>query len=136
MKLTNLITPEEYLEMRRSVGWSIFPIEEAEAGLNNSYVICLRVEENAVAMGRMIWDHGYSVLIADIIVRPQYQGQGLGREVMEKMMDHIRGLLKPGYRILVTLLAAENKEGFYKKFGFIERPSDIFGPGMHQWLEG
>ena len=130
MKLTNLITPEEYLEMRRSVGWSIFPIEEAEAGLNNSYVICLRDEENAVAMGRMIWDHGYSVLIADIIVRPQYQGQGLGREVMEKMMDHIRGLLKPGYRILVTLLAAENKEGFYKKFGFIERKNADLGEGM------
>ena len=136
MEVTNLITPEEYLEMRKSVGWSIFPLEEAEAGLNNSYVICLRDEGKAVAMGRMIWDHGYSVLIADIIVCPQYQGRGLGREIMERLMDHIRGLLKPGYRIMVSLLAAENKEGFYKKFGFIERPSEIFGPGMHQWLEG
>ena len=136
MKITNTITPEEYLGLRKAVGWSIFPIEQASAGLDNSHVICLRDGERPVAMGRIIWDHGYSVLIADVIVDPQYQGQGLGRELMKNIMDHLRGLLKPGYRILVSLLAAENKEGFYKKFGFIERPTEIFGPGMHQWLDG
>lgn len=26
------------------------------------------------------------------------------------------------------------KAGFYKKFGFIERPNEDFGPGMHQWI--
>ena len=51
------------------------------------------------------------------------------------IMDHIRSLLKPGYRIMVSLLAAHDKEGFYKKFGFIDRPNENFGSGMHQWLE-
>ena len=50
-------------------------------------------------------------------------------------MEYIRSLLKPGYRIMISLMAAENKQGFYKKFGFIERPSEFFGPGMHQWIE-
>ncbi|MBO4900489.1 MAG: GNAT family N-acetyltransferase [Lachnospiraceae bacterium] len=135
MEITNSITPEEYLGLRRAVGWSVFPIEQAEGGINNSYVVCLRDNGRAVAMGRVIWDHGYSVLIADIIVEPSYQGQGLGRTLMETIMDYIRSLLKPGYRIFVSLLAAEEKEGFYKKFGFIERPSEYFGPGMHQWIE-
>ena len=133
--ITNSISTEEYLGLRQAVGWSVFPVEQAEAGLQNSHVICFRDKEKAVALGRVIWDHGYSVLIADVIVSPEYQGQGLGRRLMEEIMAYIRSLLKPGYRIMISLMAAENKQGFYKKFGFIERPSDIFGPGMHQWIE-
>ena len=133
--ITNSISAEEYLGLRQAVGWSVFPVEQAEAGLQNSHVICFRDKEKAVALGRVIWDHGYSVLISDVIVAPEYQGQGLGRKLMEAIMSYLRSLLKPGYRIMISLMAAENKQGFYKKFGFIERPSELFGPGMHQWIE-
>ena len=133
--ITNSISAEEYLGLRQAVGWSVFPLEQAEAGLQNSHVICFRDKEKAVALGRVIWDHGYSVLISDVIVAPEYQGQGLGRKLMEAIMAYLRSLLKPGYRIMISLMAAENKQGFYKKFGFIERPSELFGPGMHQWIE-
>ena len=133
--ITNSISAEEYLGLRQAVGWSVFPVEQAEAGLQNSHVICFRNKEKAVALGRVIWDHGYSVLISDVIVAPEYQGQGLGRKLMEAIMAYLRSLLKPGYRIMISLMAAENKQGFYKKFGFIERPSELFGPGMHQWIE-
>ena len=133
--ITNSISAEEYLGLRQAVGWSVFPLEQAEAGLQNSHVICFRDKEKAVALGRVIWDHGYSVLISDVIVAPEYQGQGLGRKLMEAIMSYLRSLLKPGYRIMISLMAAENKQGFYKKFGFIERPSELFGPGMHQWIE-
>ena len=77
MNVTNEMSAEEYLGLRKAVGWSIFPVEEAQAGLDNSYVVCIRDEDRAVAMGRIIWDHGYSVLIADIIVAPNYQGCGM-----------------------------------------------------------
>ena len=133
--ITNTISPEEYLGLRQAVGWSVFPREQAESGLQNSHVIYFRDKEKAIALGRVIWDHGYSILISDVIVAPEYQGKGLGRKLMEEIMAYIRSLLKPGYRIMISLMAAENKQGFYKKFGFIERPSDLFGPGMHQWIE-
>ena len=133
--ITNTITTEEYLGLRQAVGWSVFPAEQAESGLQNSHVICFRDNDKAVALGRVIWDHGYSVLIADVIVAPEYQGKGLGRKLMEAIMEYIRSLLKPSYRIMISLMAAENKQGFYKKFGFIERPNEFFGPGMHQWIE-
>ena len=32
-------------------------------------------------------------------------------------------------------MAAKGKEEFYKKFGFIDRPNENFGCGMHKWLE-
>ncbi len=134
MEITNTVTAEEYLGLRQSVGWSVFPVEQAQSGLDNSHVICIRDNGKAVAIARVIWDHGYAVLIADVIVLPEYQGQGLGRMLMENVIKFIRAQLKPGYRIMASLLAAEEKAEFYKKFGFIERPSEFFGPGMHQWF--
>lgn len=82
----------------------------------------------------MLWNHGYTAYVSDIIVRPDFQGQAFGRMVMNDLMDYIKSVMKPGYKIMVSLKAAKGKEGFYKKFGFIERPNEDFGPGMHQWI--
>ena len=137
LEITDYITPEEYMEMRRIVEWSEFPLEEASEGLKNSFIlVCFRIDGKPVAIGRAISDRGYVVYIADVIVVPEYQGKGLGRMVMNTIMDKIKATLKPGYRVMICLMAAQGKEEFYKKFGFVERPSEFYGCGMHQWLEG
>ena len=136
-KLTDYITPEEYMAMRKIVGWSEFPLEQAAEGLKNSFVlVCFRVDGRPVAIGRAVSDRGYVVYIADVIVVPEYQGKGLGRKVMNTLMEKIKDSMKPGYRIMISLLAAKGKEAFYNKFGFVDRPNSDFGCGMHQWLEG
>ena len=89
-----------------------------------------------IGLVRVLWDYGYVVYIADVIVRPEFQGQGLGRVLMNNAMDFIKSQLKPGYKVMVSLMAAKGKEEFYKKFDFIERPSEKYGCGMCQWLEG
>ena len=125
------------MKLREAVGWGLFPLEEAEAGLSNSYIWCLRDNEASrrpIGIGRVIWDHGYVMYIADIIVIPEYQGNGLGRVIMEKVMDFTHEQLKPGYKFMVSLCSAKGKDEFYKKFGFVSRPNDDFGPGMHQWF--
>ena len=43
------ITPEEYMELRRRVGWMEFPLEEARNCVENAYmVLCVRDDEEAV----------------------------------------------------------------------------------------
>lgn len=133
--MTDTISPEEYMEMRKIVGWHDFPVEQAAEGLRNSYKWCIRENDKPIGLARVVWDHGYVVYIADVIVLPEYQGQGLGRELMETIMAFLRSQLKPRYRFMVTLMSAKGKNEFYKKFGFVDRPSEKFGPGMHQWLE-
>ena len=134
--ITDNITPEEYMEMRRSVNWGEFPLEQAAVGLKNSFIlICLRNGEGApVGLGRCVSDGGYVIYIADVIVCPEYQGQGLGRVIMETIMERIKETLKPGYRVMISLMAAKGKEEFYDKFGFEIRPNETVGCGMHQWL--
>lgn len=137
--ITNDITPEEYMVLRKIVGWGLFPLEQAESGLKNSYIWCIRegncVSGRPIGLGRLVWDRGYVMYIADVIVIPEYQGKGLGRLIMDKILEFIHEQLKPGYRFMVTLVSAKGKEDFYKKFGFVERPNDNYGPGMHQWFE-
>ena len=133
-EITKTRSPEEYMKMGEAVGWGLFPLEEAQAGLENSYIWCIRDNGTPIGLGRVIWDHGYVMYIADIIVMPEYQGQGLGRVLMENVMDFIHEQLKPGYRFMVSLSSAKDKQDFYKKFGFVERPNEDVGPGMHQWF--
>ena len=135
MNITDSITPAEYMELRKIVGWNEFPLEEAKAGLDNSIIWCIRDDDDrAIGLARVLWDHGYVMYIADVIVIPEYQGQGLGRLLMEKIMDFIHENLKPGYRFMVSLCSAKGKDSFYEKFGFVSRPNDDVGPGMHQWF--
>ena len=135
-EVTNYITPEEYIEMRRLVEWSAFPLEQAAEGIKNTFIlICFRVDGKPVALGRAVSDRGYVVYIADVIVIPEYQGNGLGRKIMESLMEQIKASMKPGYRIMISLMAAQGKEKFYNKFGFVDRPSEFYGCGMHQWIE-
>ncbi len=136
-EISNEITPEEYMELRALVGWTLFPLEQAAEGLKNTtYMCCFKKDGKTIGLLRVIWDHGYVFYIADVIVRPEFQGQGLGRELMNKAMDFIKSKIKPGYKMMVSLSSAKGKEEFYKKFGFVERPSEKYGCGMCQFLEG
>ena len=135
-EITDYISPEEYMEMRKLVEWSQFPLEQAEQGLKHSAHLCVfRKEGKVIALTRVLTDHGYVVYIADVIVRPEFQGQGLGRALMNNAMTYIKGLLKPGYRLMISLMAAQGKEEFYKKFGFVTRPNEMYGCGMCQWIQ-
>ena len=135
-EITDYITPEEYMEMRKLVEWSEFPLEQAEQGLKHSSHLCVfRKAGKVIALARVLTDHGYVIYIADVIVHPDFQGQGLGRALMNNVMDFIKSQLKPGYKKMVSLMAAQGKEEFYKKFGFFTRPDETHGCGMCQWLQ-
>ena len=130
------ITPEEYLELRRKVGWCLFPVEEAKAGIDNAYlVICARDGEKAVGVVRLLWDGGYIAMLSDVIVDPEYQGQGIGRFLVESTIQRMKNDMKPGYKVKLNLMAAKGKEPFYEKFGFVQRPNENLGAGMDQWFE-
>lgn len=65
-----------------------------------------------VAAGRAVADGVDCAYICDIVVRPSYQGQGLGREVIGRLISASHGHRK------IILYAVPGKETFYRKFGF------------------
>lgn len=129
------VTPEEYMELRKIVGWVQFPLEEAKACIDNAYVVlCVRDDDKAIGVVRLLWDGGYIAFLSDVIVIPEYQGQGIGRKLVEACLQKLKNDLKPGYKVKITLNSAKGKEPFYEKFGFKERPNEDSGAGMDQWI--
>jgi GNAT superfamily N-acetyltransferase len=121
--------------LRKAVGFKVLSLRQMERALKNqAYLVVAKIDDETVGMVRLIFDGSYIAVLVDVIVLPQYQRQGIGRELMGKVLSYLKNSLVEGEQILVLLMAAKDKEGFYEKFGFIKRPDETYGAGMSQWL--
>ena len=124
-----IVDLQSFKELRNSVGWPLPPDQSIEISLRNTeFCIAAYVDSVLVGMGRIVGDKGFVYFIADIIVKPEYQGKKIGAKIMDSIMLYLEeNAPKNSY---ITLMAAKGKEGFYEKFGFFKRPTEKFGCGM------
>lgn len=80
--------------------------------LNSRYVCFVYDEGRLVAAGRALADGVDCSYIADVAVLPDYQGGGIGKDVVLKLKE-----LSAGHR-KIFLYAAAGREDFYRKLGF------------------
>ncbi|MDD3242354.1 MAG: GNAT family N-acetyltransferase [Eubacteriales bacterium] len=131
----NHISVAHYNRLRLAVGWNAIEETQAATGLRNTLFLTVACDGTLpVGMARLVGDGGYAALICDVIVHPDYQGQHIGTQMMTQVMAHIRGSLAPGQAVMINLMAAKDREGFYESFGFAARPNDRQGAGMCQWM--
>lgn len=121
---------ETYHKLRESVDWAVFCKEQSEKALRNScYCVAAKDGDSIVAMGRAVGDGMYYTIV-DVMVRPQYQGQKIGSAIINRLVERINSGLPKGGRIIVQLIAAPGKEGFYVKQGFKILPNEYLGPAL------
>ena len=114
----NQLNYETYYTLRKSVGWNNWSKEQAEKALENSYYsIVIFYNDNAIGMGRVVGD-GIYFIIVDVVVRPEYQGKGIGRILIDELRRFINNNGVKGTDIFVELCAVPDKIPFYEKFGF------------------
>lgn len=112
------ISVSNYNMLREAVGWGRLWDEQAQQGLDNSaYVVSCYDDNVAVGSARIIWDKGYISYLADIMVKPEYQGYGIGKHLVEMAIAFMKTQIKEGWKIKIVLVSAKGKEDFYKKFG-------------------
>ena len=134
LEYTHALSAEEYCQLRAAVQWQSIVKEQAQSGLDHSdFIAACRDGENIVGCARIFWDKGYIAYLADVMVKPEYQGQGIGRKLVEACISYIRSQLREGWRIKIVIVSAKGKEGFYEKFGFQIRPNANDGAGMQMW---
>ena len=127
----NELSPDLYLCLYRSVGWDAPGLDQIEKALEGSLAtFCACDGDMPVGMARLIGDGGMSFYIKDFAVLPDYQGQGVGRALMNAMESWIEKQLQPGWAVSLELISSKGKESFYAKFGFEQRPNDWDGAGM------
>ena len=127
----NELSPELYLCLYRSVGWDAPGLDQIEKALEGSLAtFCACDGDMPVGMARLIGDGGMSFYIKDFAVLPDYQGQGVGRALMNAMESWIKEQLQLGWAVSLELISSKGREAFYEKFGFEQRPNDWDGAGM------
>ncbi|MDW7733382.1 MAG: GNAT family N-acetyltransferase [Methanolobus sp.] len=119
----------EYIHLRESVGWPYPNNEAIEKSLNNSnYCVCAVENGRVIGMSRLVGDGSFIFFVADVIVLPEYQNQGIGTALMEKIMAYLKANVQE--YSYITLMSAKGREAFYEKFGFFKRPVGEYGYGM------
>ena len=117
-----------YYPLFETTGWNqAYRAHEDElyAAISSSwYVLSAYDNDDLVGFGRIISDGVLYALICDLIVKPSYQGQGIGSTLLNKLIARCR---MQQIRV-IWLFSAKGKTSFYKNFGFVERPADA--PGM------
>ena len=125
-----------YLGLRAAVGWKILDNEQAIMALKNSiYTLTATIDDKVVGMARMVGDGAVICYIQDLVVHPSYQKLGVGQALMERLVRHADEIKLQGTELMLCLMCAKGREGFYEKYGFIARPTENLGPGMIMYLK-
>lgn len=73
--------------------------------------------DTLVGVCRAMWDGGIMAFVRSVVVHPDYQGQGIGHALLQRLLGELERL---GVEH-ISLWATEGTEHFYEKFGFVSR---------------
>ena len=110
-----IIDKKQLVNLFNSVGWKTaeYPNRLYSAIKNSEYVMSVWNNDELIGLISAISDGAINVFITYILVKPEYQKQGVGKIMMNDFCKHFKGY---GRRILSTEL---DKEAYYNKFGFV-----------------
>lgn len=123
----------EYNQLRAAVGLKLMEDKSTITGLNNS-LKCISVfdDDKFIGMGRIVGDNGMVYVISNIFVMPEYQHQGIGYKIMSILIEYLENVSTENSQVI--LMARKGTEDFYKKFGFLSRPTNELGAGMCRYF--
>ncbi len=115
----NHLTPEDFVRLKTATGFIERPLAQVcKALANDLFDVSIHYKGTVVGMGRLVGDGAMYWYLQDIIVQPEYQGQGIGRMIVNRLLEYIKENAMPGTKIEIGLTAVKGKEPFYEKFGF------------------
>lgn len=122
------IDPYELEELCDSVGWSRRPIRKVRIALQHSFIVVTMWHQKAqyrrlIGFARATSDHAFNATLWDVVVHPEFQGRGLGKE----LMGEIIGLLRQQDISNISLFADGHVVSFYQQLGFSPDPEGIKG---------
>lgn len=114
-KINPDVSPESIAGLRRSVGWGGMETELNDPALNDYLRIACFDGEALVGFLAVVSNGVTDAYIQDVMVRPDYQGRGIGTELMNRAI----GRLKADRIYMISVIYGEEElRPFYEKFGF------------------
>ncbi|NLV90453.1 MAG: GNAT family N-acetyltransferase [Tenericutes bacterium] len=127
----NINNVKEFNYLYDSVGWGHYDEKISKKAMENTlYSVSIYDDNNIIGYGRIIGDAICFLYIHDVMVIPKYQSKKIGTIIMNKLLEQIEEIRKENPNLKVYLGASKNREGFYEKFGFVNRTDANLGHGM------
>ncbi len=112
-----VLEAEQLDNLFQAISWSKRGKSKWQEVLNKSYFVYSVWDNNKlVGLGRILED-GVMCMFYDIGVHPDYQGKGLGKQIMNKHIDQVKD---KRYASIGLFAWEENPNNipFYERFGF------------------
>ena len=116
INITELPSAQELKNLFAQTTWASKRENEDIRKLLQNLTVFVTIRENSrlIGFGRAIFDGVYRALLDDIIVDSAYQKRGLGKLIVETLLEQLNGIDS------VFLNTSDDLVEFYKKFGFQE----------------
>ena len=127
----NQITPAAYNAIRQAMGWRQFHPHQAQANIDgNTLTIAGYHGDVAIAMAGLRYNGG-SMAVLNLLIRPEYQHNGIEKELMAQVFAYLQTQLQPGHSIQLDTFAPAGQEEGYQAMGFQVSTPEMRGIPMH-----
>lgn len=109
----------ELFELYRSVGWTAYTQDPASlhsSVLSSAHFVSARRDGELIGLARVISDFGSIVYLQDVLVHPDHQRRGIGRQLVARVLTPFEGVRQ---KVLLTGTDPGQKQ-FYESLGFTE----------------
>lgn len=121
---------DEYLDLRRSLGWKVPGAIDAERALQHSTATLCAVEDGeAVGMGRLVGDGAFYLFVVDLMVRPEHQHRGIGSRLLSGLEAEATRTSATGS---LALVAERDVVAFYERQGFGRATGSLFTKNLER----
>lgn len=134
VKIIDDIIPGDLIILRESVSWKKIDHRQIKKALDHTMVkVSVKSNDKIIACGRLVGDYSCKGVLSDIIVCPDYQGIGLGKIVVKRLLEIVKDDLKPGQLFQVEATPTSGNRNFYIKCGLKYKPE--VQDGVYIWLK-
>ena len=125
---------DQLLALYESVGWVAYTNEDRRADLpravrNSTYVVSAWHRDTLVGLARGLSDDVSILYLQDILVRPAFQRQGIGRQLLDNVLARFRHVRTV---VLLTDDRAQQLQ-FYASAGFVNT-RDLTAPPLNAFV--
>lgn len=121
-EINEQVSAEQLSSLRESVGWNRMEKELSNPKMTSYYHIAAFEDNELIGYVDCISNGVTDAYIQDLMVKPGYQGKGIGSELMNKMIEY----LKESHIYMISVIFDESLKSFYERFGFYTMLSGQF----------
>ena len=109
------VTASALADLRQSVGWNRMAADLADERLQNAIHLCCFDGERLIGYVAVVSNGVTDAYIQDLMVHPDYQHQGVGRQLLQNVLDRLHA---DGVYMVSIIYGEAGLAHYYESFGF------------------